>query len=142
MKTLWRSLVFLGVVLVAISAQGQTKYLLSVDASTDDDVGKSFVFELKSAIANSGVYRLVDKEQQVSGLQLSVVSLSNQGNDSNNASAAVSVVLTLKTESGLPVLLQHWVVSVGRESTTSMAHRVLSQVDDEVSKLRQALSKP
>lgn len=141
MKTLWRSLVLLGVVLVAISAYGQTKYLLSVDASTDDDVGKSFVFELKSSIANSGVYRLVDKEQQVSGLQLSVVSLSNQG-DSNNQSAAVSVVLTLKTESGLPVLIQHWVVSVGRDTTTSMAHRVLAQVDDEVSKLRQALSKP
>jgi hypothetical protein len=67
--------------------------------------------------------------------------LSDEGDTSNNKSAAVSAVLVLKLkDQPWPYFLDQWVIHVGFEKTESMARKMVANIDHDVDTIRMALA--
>lgn len=140
-----KAIVLLVVLVVAVVASAQQRSMLSVTATVKDDVGKTFVYQLRSEIAQSGLYTLVEADSQKVGLHLEIVSVTANvdGATANNLVSAISVVTTLKgvdaCSTVLPLFLNHWAVVVGRDQTKSMAQQLLASIDEDLDEWRKAM---
>jgi hypothetical protein len=119
----------------AALAQEPVKWPISVSATSDDSVGKEFVYKLRSEIARSGMYRLA-KEHEVALLGVSVLTISQQTDESgepkneNNLSSAAAVIILLPQTDGSPRFLDSVIVLIGRDRTSAMAERTMVRIDE------------
>jgi hypothetical protein len=125
-----------------IMSVAQQRIALCIDAVADDAVGKSFVYDLKEEIGHSASYRYVSSEADTEGISLSIVTLSDEHENQNNLTASVSVVLGLKRKDQVwPVMLNQWVLHVGRSTTREAARRMLANVDHDLDEIRRELNR-
>lgn len=112
-----------------------------VQAKTSDEVGKTFVYQLREQIAHSALYSLAESRERAV-LELSVLSQSQTGVDENNSESAFSVALILiTTEKHSEFLDQFVITKVGVKTTPETVRRLMTGIDTDVQDLKAAASK-
>ena len=127
---------------LAIPAMAQTSRIpVSITATADDAVGQALIYTIKEQLNHSSVFQYSGNDTQ--GFNLSIITINNDlspNNDSNNYSAAVSIVLVCKTKGELDWYMDHWVLVVGRQKTDDMAKWVMAHLSHDVDDLQHFLS--
>ena len=140
------------------SAQSETasKYTISVNATTEDDIGKQFAYAIREELRKSAKYALIE-DGSLSAYQISLVTLDpNEGRSQTMTVAAVtltavnmaSLFLNEKVASisqsplfNLRLLFASWVRTVGSSRVEDSARSLVASVDKEVIELRDRVNK-
>jgi hypothetical protein len=138
-KILLRFLTF--IIGVAYAAQLQAATIM-VDATSDDVVGQSLVYQLKDQINRSSMYKLVYSENDA-GFVIHIVTIK----ESDGNQTAYSAVLSMPqlSKKGFNYYITNQVGFCGASVTESCASRILSGFDqpmtDVITGIAEALKK-
>jgi len=92
----------------------------------DDAVGKAYVYYLRDELSRSAVFQFINAD---SGIGLRCVSIPDEPyyTADNNASAAISIVITFKATEGqlFPLYINQVVAAVGFNKAQSMAQKTV-----------------